>query len=108
MYRNIYGCGIRIALKNDYDVECLAIVQVETETVWASISFKDQRKLIVGFFYWPPENPMQPINHFESVILDVVHKLKNNPNCTLILAVIFLAQYMNTFKVNKLKSELQT
>ena len=38
-----------IALKNDNDVECLDIVHVEAETVWALIGLKDQRKLI-GFF----------------------------------------------------------
>ena len=64
-----------IALKNDYDVECLDIVHV-----WASIGLKDQRKLIVG----PPDNLMQPIDDFESVISDVVHRFKNNPSCTVV------------------------
>ena len=35
-YIFIYGGGVMIALKNDYDVKCrLYIVHVEEETVWA-------------------------------------------------------------------------
>ena len=37
--------------------------------------------MIVWAFHLPLDNLMQPINDFESNILDVVHKFKNNPNC---------------------------
>ena len=38
---------IMIALKNDYDIECLDILYTLGHiAVWASIGLKDQRKLI--------------------------------------------------------------
>ena len=38
---------------------------------------------------------MQPIDDFENVILDVVHKLKNNPKCTVFFLAVILI--LNTF-----------
>ena len=111
MYYNYVTCNITCNIIF-YDVECLDIVHIEAETVWASIGLKNQRKLIVGAFYQPPDNLIKPMNDF--VILDVILKIKNNPNCTvifasdmLVLLIGILIQYMNTLKVNKLTSELQ-
>ena len=55
------------------------------------IDWSQRHKLIVGTFHWLPDNLMKPKDDFESVILDVVHKFKNTPNCTWIFGSDFNA-----------------
>ena len=38
------------------------------ETVWATISLKDQRKLVVGSYYRPPDSGSDSIADLESVL----------------------------------------
>ena len=63
-----------------------------TGPVLASVGLKDQLKLIVGSFYWPLGNLMQAIDDFEKIdFSDMVHKLKKNPNYTVIFDSDFKA-----------------
>ena len=43
------GCGVMIATKQDYDIQGIELeANISAEIVWATISLKDQRKLVVG------------------------------------------------------------
>ena len=47
------GCGgVMIATKQEYDIQGIELqANILAETVWATISLKDQRKLVVGSYY---------------------------------------------------------
>ena len=51
------GGGIMVATKQEYDIQGIELeANVSAETVWANISLKDQRKLVVGSYYRPPDS----------------------------------------------------
>ena len=51
------GGGIMIATKQEYDIQGIELeANISAETVWATISLKDQRKLVVGSYYRPPDS----------------------------------------------------
>ena len=58
---------------------------ISAETVWATISLKDQRKLVVGSYYRPPDSGSDSIDDLESVLSFITEKFRNNPRCTIIL-----------------------
>ena len=58
---------------------------ISAETVWATISLKDQRKLVVGSYYRPPDSKSHSIDDLESVLSFITEKFRNNPQCTIIL-----------------------
>ena len=46
------GGGVMIATKQEYDIQGIELeANISAETVWATISLKDQRKLVVGSYY---------------------------------------------------------
>ena len=50
------GGGIMIATKQEYDIQGMELeANISAETVWATISLINQRKLVVGSYYRPPE-----------------------------------------------------
>ena len=64
---------------------------ISAETVWATISLKDQRKLVVGSYYRPPDSRSDSIDDLESVLSFITEKFRNNPQCTIILGGDFNA-----------------
>ena len=51
------GGGVMIATKQEYNIQGIELeANISAETVWATISLKDQRKLVVGSYYRPPDN----------------------------------------------------
>ena len=64
---------------------------ISAETVWATISLKDQRKLVVGSYYRPPDSGSDSIDDLESVLSFITEKFRNNPQCTIILGGDFNA-----------------
>ena len=46
-----------IATKQEYDIQGIELeANISAETVWATISLKDQHKLVVGSYYRPPDS----------------------------------------------------
>ena len=87
------GGGVMIATKQEYNIQ-LGIeleVNISAETVWATISVKDQRKLVVGSYYRPPDSGSDSIDDLESVLSFITEKFRNNPQCTIILGGDFNA-----------------
>ena len=49
------GGGVMIATKQECDIQGIELeANISAETVWATISLKDQRKLVVGSYYVLP------------------------------------------------------
>jgi hypothetical protein len=85
------GGGVMIAFKQCYDVQCIDMVEIKAEAVWASVQLKDQRKLVIGAYYRPPDSRSEPIDDLESGISYIFDKFRNNPHCTVILGGDFNA-----------------
>ena len=80
------GGGVMIATKQEYDIQGIELeANISAETVWATISLKDQRKLVVGSYYRPPDSGSDSIDDLESVLSFITEKFRNNPQCTIIL-----------------------
>ena len=81
-----------IATKREYDIQGIELeANISTETVWATISLKDQCKLVVGSYYRPPDSGSDSIDDLESVLSFITEKFRNNPQCTIILGGDFNA-----------------
>ena len=86
------GSGVMIATKQEYDIQGIELeANISAETVWATISLKDQRKLVVGSYYRPPDSGSDSIDDLESVLSFITEKFRNNPQCTIILGGDFNA-----------------
>ena len=70
------GCGgVMIATKQEYDIQGIELeANISAETVWATISLKDQRKLVVGSYYRPPDSGSDSIDDLESVLSFITEK----------------------------------
>ena len=72
-----------IATKQEYDIQGIELeANISAETVWATISLKDQRKLVVGSYYRPPDSGSDSIDDLESVLSFITEKFQNNSQCT--------------------------
>ena len=82
-----------IATKQEYDIQGIELeANISAETVWATISLKDQlRKLVVGSYYRPPDSGSDSIDDLESVLSFITEKFRNNSQCTIILGGDFNA-----------------
>ena len=86
------GGGVLIATKQEYDIQRIELeANISAETVWATISLKDQRKLVMGSYYRPPDSGSDSIDDLESVLSFITEKFRNNPQCTIILGGDFNA-----------------
>ena len=86
------GGGVMIATKQEYDIQGIELeANISAKTVWATISLKDQRKLVVGSYYRPPDSGSDSIDDLESVLSFITEKFRNNPQCTIILGGDFNA-----------------
>ena len=86
------GGGVMIATKQEYDIQGIELeANISAKTVWATISLKDQRKLVVGSYYRPPDSGSDSIDDLESVLSFITEKYRNNPQCTIILGGDFNA-----------------
>ena len=69
------GGGVMIATKQEYDIQGIELeANISAETVWATISLKDQRKLVVGSYYRPPDGVSDSIDDLESVLSFITEK----------------------------------
>ena len=58
-----------IATKQEYNIQGIELeANILAETVWATISLKDQRKLVVGSYYRPP---LQTVGQIQLMTLRV-------------------------------------
>ena len=57
-----------IELEANISAETELEANISAETVWATISLKDQRKLVVGSYYRPPDSGSDSIDDLESVL----------------------------------------
>ena len=83
-----------IVRKYGYTITDLVLqtaTQNETELVWATITLKDQSKLMVGSFYRPLNKGASPILELESQLSVITNTFRNNPKTTLILGGDFNA-----------------
>ena len=65
------GGGVMIATKQEYNIQGIELeanILAETVSVWATISLKDQRKLVVGSYYRPP---LQTVGQIQLMTLRV-------------------------------------
>ena len=84
--------GVIIATKQEYNIQGIELeANFSAETVWATISLKDQQKLVVGSYYRPPDSGSDSIDDLESVLSFITEKFRNNPQCTIILGGDFNA-----------------
>ena len=80
------------ATKQEYDIQRIELeANISAETAWATISLKDQRKLVVGSYYRPPDSGSDSIDDLESVLSFITEQFRNNPQCTIILGGDFNA-----------------
>ena len=64
-----------IATKQEYDIQGIELeANISAETVWATISLKDQCKLVVGSYYRPPDSGSDSIDDLESVLFFITRK----------------------------------
>ena len=63
--------------------------------MWAIITLKDLSKLVVGFFYRPPDRCIQPLLDLEIELAQFLEKFRNNPKTTLILGCDLNARGIN-------------
>ena len=69
------GGGVMIATKQEYDIQGIELeANISAETVWATISLKGQRKLVVGSYYRPPDSGSDSIDDLESVLSFITEK----------------------------------
>ena len=76
------GGGVMIATKQEYDIQ-----GIELEANISAVT--DQRKLVVGSYYRPPDSGSDSIDDLESVLSFITEKFRNNPQCTIILGEDF-------------------
>ena len=80
-----------IVTKDCYTITDLVLQiapQNETELVWATITLKDYSKLVVGYFYRPPNKEVSPILELESQLSEITYTFRNNPKLLSFWAVI--------------------
>ena len=100
--RNLNGGGALIVTKDCYtitDLELHTVTQNETELVWATITLKDNSKLVVVSFYRPPNKGVSPILELESQLSGITDTFRNNPKLLSFWAVI-LTQGVLTGKLD--------
>ena len=69
------GGGVLITTKQEYDIQRIELeANISAETVWVTISLKDQRKLVVGSYYRPPDSGSDSIDDLESVLSFITEK----------------------------------
>ena len=69
------GGGVMIATKQEYDIQGIELeANISAKTVWATISLKDQRKLVVGSYYRPSDSGSDSIDDLESVLSFITEK----------------------------------
>ena len=74
-YRCKGGGGVMIATKQEYDIQGIELeANISAETVWATISLKDQHKLVVGSYCQPPDSGSDSIDDLESVLSFITEK----------------------------------
>ncbi len=80
--RKMGGGGVLVAIKSQYSAE---EVQIESncETVWAKVSLKQQKKLIIGAFYRQPNNRTAQVEELDKALTQLAPSLGRD--CTLIL-----------------------
>ena len=67
--------GVMIATKQEYDIQGIELeANISAETVWATISLKDQRKLVVGSYYQPTDSWSDSIDDLESILSFISEK----------------------------------
>ena len=85
--QNLNGGGVMIMTKDRYTITDLVLstaTQNETELVWATITLKDQSKLVVGSFYWPPNKGVSPILELENQLYGITETFREQSKTTLI------------------------
>ena len=71
------GGGVMIVTKQEYNIQGIELdANISAETVWATISLKDQRKLVVGSYYRPPDSGSDSIEDLESVFSFITEKFR--------------------------------
>ncbi len=83
--RTMGGGGVLIAIKSIYNAESIDLIDINAETVWAEISLKDHKKLVVGSFYRQPDHRTIQLDELEKALTQISDKYKNNPDCTIFL-----------------------
>ena len=64
-----------IATKQEYDIHGIELeANISAETVWATISLKDQRKLVVGSYSQPSDSWSDSIDDLESILSFISEK----------------------------------
>ena len=72
--QNLNGRWFMIETKNCYIITDLVLptaTKNETALVWATINLKDHSKLVVGYFYQPPNKGVSPILELENQLSEI-------------------------------------
>ena len=70
------GGGVMIVTKHEYDIQGIELeTNISAETVWATITLKDQHKLVVRSYYRPPDSRSDSIDDIESVLSFITKKI---------------------------------
>ena len=73
------GGGVLIVTKQEYDIQRIELeANISVETVWATISLKDQRKLVVGSYYRPPDSGSDSIDDLEACLAGAVDNVADS------------------------------
>ena len=89
--RNRSGGGVMLAFKSCYNVETIELNDVEAETLWASVSTTDNKKIVTGVFYRQPGRNTDQVEQLEKAVDQVTSKFQNNSNITYMLGGDFNA-----------------
>ena len=67
--------GVMIATKREYDIQGIELeANISAETIWATVSLKDQHKLVVGSYYRPPDSGSDSNDDLEGVLSFITEK----------------------------------
>ena len=90
--RNRSGGGVLVAIKSIYTSQS---IQLETtcETVWARVSLKDQKTLLIGSFYRQPNCQVEQVEELNRVLESLANT--RNSSCTTILGGDFNVKDIN-------------
>ncbi len=89
------GGGVLIAIKKKFAPEEVQLEDVNGEVIWASVSFRSQRKLYLGAFYRPPDNKLDGLEALNNSLNIIMEKTRNNTNSTVIVGGDFNAPDIN-------------
>ena len=92
--RDRHGGGVLVAIKSCYPTEAVEF-DGKCESVWATVTMRNSRRLVIGSFYRPPGDGHKPVDQLNAGLHQLSQTYKNNRNTTFILGGDFNVPHIN-------------